>query len=85
MEFKQAIHEAIDTVGERSLKGQAEEIVEILIHQHRTTQQQFLGVLKLAINLYAQQATYDARNEASVEWAREVAKLPNSDLRFPYI
>lgn len=84
MQFQQAIHEAIDVVGEGSIAVQAEQLFEALIHQHRTTQQQFVGVLKLAINLYAS-STYDERNRAAVEWAREVAQLPNSDLRFPYI
>lgn len=66
-----------------SVERAAEALLDALTRQHRTDQQVFLSALKLTILKYASQPC-DLRNDAAVFWAKQVAALPNSDLRFPY-
>jgi hypothetical protein len=61
-----------------------DEFVTALTHSHRTLQQGFLGVVKLALLKYSSN-NCDLRNQAAMEWAKQVASLENSDLRFPFI
>ncbi len=78
----------IDGVNGGNPADLADAIVEALTHNHRTLQQSFLGAFKLALTKYAalNSGMYtDPRNQCAYEWAQEVAKLPNSDLRFPLI
>lgn len=66
----------------------ADAIVAALTQNHRTLQQAFLGAVKLAITKYGQldQGMHtDLRNESAHAWAAEVAKIPNSDIRFPLL
>lgn len=66
----------------------ADAIVDALTHSHRTLQQSFLGAVKLALDKYSKldKDTYtDLRNECAYQWTREVAKIDNSDIRFPLI
>jgi hypothetical protein len=81
--FRDIVAEAIDlSNGGLSPEAMGTAIADVLSTAHRTLQQQFVGGMKVAIHKYAATST-DLRNEAAVKWAKEVAALPNSDLRFP--
>lgn len=83
-EVKQAMQTLLDAANGTNPKRLADEIVANLTSEHRTIQQSFLSAVKLALYQYAN-AQHDGRNEAAVQWAKQVADLPNGDLRFPII
>lgn len=53
-------------------------LAEMMRRQHRTLIQQWWGMIARTIGAYAKTPDngFDARNEDSVKWAREVAKVP---------
>jgi hypothetical protein len=60
------------------------EFVKHLDREHRTLQQNFLGMLRLIILEYSENTGMDARNEASKKWAKKVAEMDDG-YHFPFI
>lgn len=78
------IRDLIEEVNGGSERDLADAIVGALSRSHRTLQQSFMGAIKLAIHGYAaQEDMTDLRNEEARRWSREVARLKDSDMRFP--
>jgi hypothetical protein len=65
-----------------SEKDVAAGILEGLLSSHKTLQQSFMRAFIEAMKEYADTPFRDARNEASVEFARKVKEL---DVHFPFI
>jgi hypothetical protein len=53
--------------------------------QHPTLQQVFMGALLKTIEVHGMKDYTDARNDASVKWARELTKSPLGMGGFPFI
>jgi hypothetical protein len=82
------IRELIDEVNGGRPEDLAEAFMMALTTSHRTLQQSFLGAVRLALHKYGNQdpnMCVDLRNEDAHTWAKEVAKMPNGDLRFPLL
>lgn len=86
-ELRRAIALLIDEVNGGSPAELAEVMFEQLTRSHRTLQQSFLGTVKLTLYKYGSLEEHwtDLRNEFAWKWAKEVSKIPNSDVRFPLI
>lgn len=77
-----AITEAIEETNGMTDDGAvAKGIFNALIGQHRTLQQAFIKEFADAMKLYVN-AHYDARNEASIEFAKKIADMNHP---FPFI
>jgi hypothetical protein len=82
------IRQLIEEVNGGNEVDLAEAMVMALTTSHRTLQQKFLGGVRLALHKYGNldpNMCTDLRNESAHKWAKEVAKMPNGDLRFPLI
>lgn len=82
---KKAMQELLNSV---NVMGHEKEIAtgmfEALAHEHRTIQQNFFRTFAQAMDKYYLfgEQYHDARNEASVEWAKKAAGI---DVMFPFI
>lgn len=83
-ERKRALHTHIAALVEHSNAYDEKELVAALVAEmkrsHRTLQQLFMGALKTFIEQYGAipETHYDLRNEAAVQWSRQVASLTDS-------
>jgi hypothetical protein len=59
-----------------------EEILEALVREHRTHQQSTVGAISQILAGYGKDVGTDPRNEAAVEWSRDVCPEPQ---QFPFI
>lgn len=57
-------------------------LAEHFSHQHRTLQQIMLAVLASFLKEISKTEFTDLRNEASINWTKEVAKIPAN---FPFV
>lgn len=75
--------EAFDLV---NWMGNWDDLADVLIKklrtEHNTLKQSFFRMIHKVIKAYSKHEYFDARNEASVRWAKEVAEL---DGYFPHI
>ena len=53
----------------------AQDILKSLTHKHRTLQASFIRILRDVMNQYADNASFDPRNEAAVNFCKEVKKI----------
>jgi hypothetical protein len=82
------IRQLIEEVNGGRPEDLAQAIVMALTTSHRTLQQSFLGAVRIALHKYGNldpNMNTDLRNEDAHTWAKEVAKMPNGDLRFPLL
>ena len=83
---EEAIRNAFKTLSNAVNGGSSSKIARILadeyMRDHRTLQQNMVRTLYHFIKIVAEENTADPRNEASLEWFREVAGIEKG---FPYI
>lgn len=75
-----AVQLMIDFVNGDTPENLGEMIYAVLLANHRTLQQSFIGGLKHAIEQYSKIPHYcvDLRNESAMTWAKQVAALCDS-------
>ena len=84
MEEAKALAERFMEVMNGNDTNVAKAMLEVISKDHRTLQQNAMRCLYKVIRLYGEsQEGFDARNEASVKWAKSVADA--KEVYFPYI
>lgn len=69
-----------------NMSFKTEEVAKILAHSHRTLQQKFMRLCIEFIYEQAEKEHSDPRNEATVKYAKKLAKLlKEENAYFPYI
>jgi len=86
---EQRIKDAMESLIKEINMGDSTEVGEMmgksLTFQHPTLQQCFMGALLKTIEVHGMKDYTDARNDASVKWARELTKSPLGMGGFPFI
>lgn len=72
----------MNSVGARGNNDYSQAILNKLNNEHRTIIQNFFRTLQFTITEYSKTEHSDLRNEASVEWCKEVAKI---DTYLPFV
>ena len=76
------LKDAMETIMRGVNSFEAEKIGEIMaefvMNDHRTLQQYFCKAIQVFIDKYADTKSFDARNDASIQWAIDVKKLKES-------
>lgn len=63
-------------------KVMADAMAQALLDSHRTLQQNFFRLFVRAMDTYGETNFYDARNNASVDFAKDISE---KDYHFPFI
>lgn len=88
MTGKDLANEICNTLNNFNSKKDREEFVEQLMRQHRTLQQQAMGLFLKAIEAYAEtykNGYYDLRNEASTKLCHKMVEAFGEEFHMPFI
>jgi dihydrodipicolinate synthase/N-acetylneuraminate lyase len=63
----------------------SKEFADLLMHEHRTLQQQIMELFLHCCHAWAKQQSWDPRNEHTIKLAKEIAELNFGQPRMPFV